>query len=276
MTTSRFEARRIRWRRIIFDHDTKAGNAFDVALIVAILGSVMVVMLDSMAGLSPRAHSVLKVFEWFFTILFTFEYITRLWCAADPKRYAKSFYGVVDLMATLPTYVSLFFPEWRFLGIVRVFRVLRIFRILRLTAYVAEANTLGQALMASRHKIVVFVFTMITLVAVVGSLIFLVEGPENGFTSIPTSMYWAIVTVTTVGYGDIAPATTLGKMMASLLMVVGYGIIAVPTGIVTMELQKSKRTSRMVTCGTCGRDRHDLDAKHCKECGAELPTKGKL
>lgn len=270
MTVSRSEQRRIRWRRIIFDHDTKAGNAFDVALIIAILGSVLVVMLDSMAGLSDRAHGVLKVFEWFFTILFTFEYIARLWCAADAKRYAKSFYGIVDLLAALPTYVSLFFPQWRFLGIVRVLRVLRIFRILRLTAYVAEANTLGQALLASRHKIVVFIFTMITLVAVVGSLIYLVEGPENGFSSIPNSMYWAIVTVTTVGYGDISPVSPFGKMLASLLMVVGYGIIAVPTGIVTMELQKGSQAAqprksgavRMVTCGKCGRDGHDLDAQH--------------
>lgn len=274
--TSPYEQRRLRWRRIIFDHDTPGGNAFDVALIIAILGSVTVVMFDSMPGLSARSHSVLKVFEWFFTILFTLEYAARLFCAAAPKRYATSFYGIVDLLAALPTYVSLIFPQWRFLGIVRVLRVLRIFRILRLTEYVAEANTLGQALLASRRKIVVFIFTMMVLVAVVGSLIFLVESPEAGFTSIPMSMYWAIVTVTTVGYGDIAPMTPFGRVLASLLMVVGYGIIAVPTGIVTMELQQSKRTSRMVSCGQCGRDGHDLDAKHCKECGATLPEKGKL
>jgi voltage-gated potassium channel len=210
------EALRVKWRRIIFDHDTKAGNAFDVLLIIAILGSVGVVMADSMSGLSPRTHYVLYVLEWVFTILFTAEYIARLWCAAHPARYARSFFGVVDLLATLPTYISLIFPGGRFLALVRILRVMRVFRILKLTKYVEEAGVLGQALAASKHKVIVFMFTVITLVVIVGSLMFVIEGAEAGFTSIPMSMYWAIVTVTTVGYGDIAPLTTAGRMLASL------------------------------------------------------------
>lgn len=279
METTAREARRIRWRRIIYDHDTPAGRAFDVALIVAILGSVVVVILDSLSGLPPRVHVALYVLEWVFTALFTVEYIARLWCAAQPRRYATSFFGVVDLLATLPTYISLVFPEGRFLALVRVLRVLRIFRVLKLTAYVAEAGMLMQALRASRRKVVVFMFTVVTTVTVVGALMFLVEGPASGFTSIPTAMYWAIVTMTTVGYGDIAPATTLGRLLASALMILGYGIIAVPTGIVTMELQRAARGSgspRAVTCGRCGRDGHDDDAVYCKECGERLPTRGVL
>lgn len=266
--------RREYWRRVIFDHDTPAGNAFDVVLIVAILGSVAVVMLDSLSGLSPRVHRILIGFEWVFTVLFTVEYIARLWCAADRWRYARSFYGVVDVMATLPTYISLIFPEGRFLALVRILRVMRVFRILKLTTYVSEATVLARALKASKHKIIVFLFTVITAVTVVGSLMFLIEGPENGFTSIPTSMYWAIVTLTTVGFGDITPITPVGQMLASVLMIMGYGIIAVPTGIVTMELQRASRIPRAVTCPKCGLDGHDLDANYCKECGTKLPVRG--
>lgn len=269
-------SRRDYWRRVIFDHDTPAGRAFDVWLIVAILGSVAVVMLDSMAGLPPAMRPVLRGFEWLFTILFTVEYAARLWCAADRVRYAKSFYGVVDVLATLPTYVSLLVPDGRFLALVRILRVLRIFRILKMTRFVAEATVMGHALKASRHKIIVFIFTLLLLVSVIGSLIFVIEGPENGFTSIPVAIYWAIVTMTTVGYGDFVPLTALGRMLASVLMILGYGIIAVPTGIVTMELQRAARIPRMVSCGACGRDGHDLDAVHCKECGTKLPERGVL
>lgn len=264
------------WRRVIFDHDTRAGNLFDVVLIIAILGSVVVVVLDSLSGLSPRAHQVLMVLEWVFTVLFTIEYGMRLWCAADRLRYARSFYGVVDVAATLPTYISLLFPEGRFLALVRILRVLRVFRILKLTEYVSEANLIIAALSASRAKITVFMFTVVTAVSVVGSLMFLIEGPEHGFANIPVAMYWAVVTLTTVGYGDIAPATPLGQMLASFLMILGYAIIAVPTGIVTMEMQKASLVPRGVTCGKCGRERHDADAKFCKECGTELPRKGRL
>lgn len=264
------------WRRVIFDHDTVAGNRFDVLLIVAILGSVAVMMLDSISGLSPTTHRVLYALEWVFTLLFTVEYAARLWCAADRWRYARSFYGVVDLVATLPTYISLLFPEGRFLAVVRVLRVLRVFRILKLTTYVSEASVLAQALKASRYKIIVFLFTVVTAVTVVGSLMFLVEGPDAGFTSVPTAMYWAIVSLTTVGYGDIVPVTPLGRMLASMLMIMGYGIIAVPTGIVTLELQRASRIPRAVSCPKCGLDRHDLDAHFCKECGAQLPERGVL
>ncbi len=275
--TSAAESRRHRWRRIIFDHDTPAGRAFDVWLLVAIVSSVVVVMLDSFAGLPPRVHIVLWVLEWGFTALFTVEYIARLWCAAKPVRYARSFWGVVDLLALLPTYVSLILPGGRFLALVRILRLLRVFHILRLPAYTREAGILLEALKASRYKITVFVFTVLTISAVVGSLIYLIEGPISGFDSIPTAMYWAIVTLTTVGYGDLSPATPLGRILASALMILGYGVIAVPTGIVTLELQRTVREKgapRAVSCPRCGRGGHDADAHFCKECGTQLPTRG--
>lgn len=266
------------WRRVIFDHDTRAGKLFDVVLIVAIVGSVLTMVLDSVAALPARVHDALMVLEWVFTALFTIEYAARLWCAADHLRYARSFYGIVDLLAILPTWIGLLVPESRFLGVVRVLRVLRIFRILKLTQYVTEASVLTRALITARYKIIVFMFTVLIAVSVVGSLMYIVEGPEHGFTSIPTAMYWAIVTMTTVGYGDISPATTLGRLLASALMILGYGIIAVPTGIVTMELQRSAsaKVPRAVTCPSCGRDGHDLDAKFCNACGAKLPEAGVL
>lgn len=263
--------RREYWRRVIFDHDTKAGRAFDVALIVAILGSVVTVIADSMPSLSEQTHSVLYVFEWIFTLLFTAEYIARLWCADNRRGYALSFYGIVDLVATLPTYISIIFPGGRFLALVRVLRVLRVFRILKLTQYVTEANVLTKALKASRYKIIVFMFTVMVTVTVVGSLMFLIEGPASGFTNIPISMYWAIVTLTTVGYGDIAPLTPLGRLLASALMIMGYGIIAVPTGIVTMELQRAARLPEFTRrCPGCGVSGHEIDARHCKACGVGL------
>jgi voltage-gated potassium channel len=265
------------WRRVIFDHDTRLGRTFDVVLIVAILGSVATMVLDSVAGLSASVHRALFVLEWIFTVLFTIEYAARLWCAADRLRYARSFYGVVDLLSILPSWLGLIVPESRFLGVIRVLRVLRIFRILKLTQYVSEAGVIMQALAASKYKIIVFMFTIVTAVSVIGSLMYLVEGPEHGFTSIPTAMYWAIVTMTTVGYGDLSPATTLGRFLASALMIMGYGIIAVPTGIVTLELQRAGvKVPRAVTCPKCGRDGHDLDADYCKRCGAKLPVAGVL
>lgn len=265
------------WRRVIFDHDTRAGKVFDVLLIVAIVGSVLTMLLDSLPSLPERAHRAFFVLEWVFTVLFTIEYVARLWCAADRLRYAKSFYGVVDVLAVLPSWLGLIIPESRFLGVVRVLRVLRIFRILKLTAYISEAAVITQALVGARYKITVFMFTVLTAVSVVGSLMYIVEGPEHGFTSIPTAMYWAIVTMTTVGYGDLSPVTTLGRFLASALMILGYAIIAVPTGIVTMELQRAhSRVPRAVTCPGCGRDGHDLDAKFCKSCGKALPVAGVL
>jgi voltage-gated potassium channel len=268
------DARRLRWRRIIFEHDTPAGRAYDVALIIAILMSVAVVMVDSLPSVSDAARRVLHVLEWVLTGLFTVEYAARLWCAPDARAYARSFFGVVDLLSILPTWISLLFPAGRFLTLIRVLRVLRIFRILKLTTYVSEAGVLGQAVLASRFKITVFLFVVVTAVVVVGSLMFLIEGPEHGFTSIPLAMYWAIVTLTTVGYGDFAPATAAGRLLASALMIMGYGVIAVPTGIVTLEMQKAARGADRAArgrCVGCGREGHDADARHCKHCGAALP-----
>ena len=270
-------SRREYWRRVIFDHDTPAGRRFDVLLIIAIIGSVVTMILDSVASLPADVHRVLFWMEWVFTVLFTIEYGARLWCAANRLSYARGFFGVVDLLAILPSWIGLLFPETRFLGVVRALRVLRIFRILKLTQYVTEATVITRALISARYKIVVFMFTIITAVSVVGSLMFVIEGPEHGFTSIPTAMYWAIVTMTTVGYGDISPVTPVGRMLASLLMIMGYGIIAVPTGIVTMGLQRAHNNMpRAVTCPGCGRDGHDLDAHYCKVCGVKLPVMGVL
>ena len=265
------EARRLHWRRIIFEHDTREGRLYDLVLIVMILASVVAVVVDSLPGLSPRAEMVMRALEWGFTLAFTAEYAARLWCAEQPARYARSFFGIVDLLAVVPTYLSLVFPAGRFLALIRVLRVLRIFRVLKLTTYVQEAGVLMSALRASRQKITVFLFTVLTVVTVVGSLMFLIEGPEAGFTSIPVSMYWAIVTLTTVGYGDIAPMSVAGRFLASALMVLGYAIIAVPTGIVTLELQRANRQVLGVArCGACGLAAHDADARHCKRCGAKL------
>lgn len=257
----------------MFDHDTPAGRAYDVVLILAILASVAVVSIESLPSLSDQVRLVFRALEWAFTVLFTVDYVLRLWTSPEPRRYALSFYGIVDLLATLPSYLSIIFPAGRFLALVRILRVLRIFRILKLTTYVREASVLAAAMRASRHKITVFLFTVLVAVVVVGSLMFLIEGEAAGFTSIPASMYWAIVTLTTVGYGDIAPATSLGRLLASALMVLGYGIIAVPTGIVTIELQKAARAqSRVVRCARCGHDAHELDAVFCKRCGERLPV----
>lgn len=253
--------RREYWRTVIFEHETRAGTLFDIVLIGAILGSVLTIVIDSVQGLPPRVHSVLFVLEWSFTLLFTVEYLARLWCAEDRKKYATGFFGVVDLLAVLPSWLALAFPSVRFLEMVRILRVLRIFNILNLTSYAAEATLLMQALVHARRKIVVFIFTIVTAVSVVGSLMYFIEGPEHGFTSIPTAMYWAVVTMTTVGYGDISPATTVGRFLASALMILGYGIIAVPTGILTLEFQKASQATR---------ERH---VARCKECGQELPQK---
>lgn len=268
----RSAARRERWHRIVFEHDTPAGRAFDVVLIIAILASVAVVTIESIPSLSPTVRLTLRVLEWLFTVLFTVDYALRLWTSPEPRKYALSFYGIVDLLATLPAYLSILFPAGRYLALIRILRVLRIFRILKLTTYVREASVLASAMRASRQKIIVFLFTVLVAVVVVGSLMFLIEGEAAGFTSIPTSMYWAIVTLTTVGYGDIAPMTTLGRLLASALMVLGYGIIAVPTGIVTLELQKAARGQlRIAPCENCGHETHEPDARYCRRCGTRLP-----
>jgi voltage-gated potassium channel len=262
---------RTRLHDIIFQHDSATERAFDIVLIATILASVLVVMLDSVSSIASRNRALLNAAEWVFTVLFTVEYLLRLWTSPHPLRYARSFYGIVDLLAVLPAYLAAIFPPARFLLALRVLRVLRVFRILKLAHYVQEAAVLSAALRASRHKITVFVATVLTIVVVVGSLMYLVEGAASGFTSIPQSIYWAIVTLTTVGYGDIAPETTLGKLLASALMVLGYGIIAVPTGIVTLELDRASRQATVRRpCPGCGVDRHDLDARYCQYCGTQL------
>ncbi len=251
---------------IIFGHETLKGKIFDVVLIASILVSVGAVMLDSVSSISQKYGALLFGLEWFFTGLFTLEYLLRLYSSPKPKGYALSFFGIIDLLAIIPTYLSIFVPGGRFLIIVRVLRVLRIFRILKMVQFIDEAHLLRRAIRASWHKIIVFLLTVLCLVLIVGSIMYLVEGPEAGFTSIPKSLYWAIVTVTTVGYGDIAPVTPFGQALAALLMITGYGIIAVPTGIVTIELGRE--------CPNCDTSGHDRDAHFCKYCGAELETNG--
>ena len=255
---------------IIFESDTPAGKAFDVVLILVILLSVVAVMLESVEPIRLRWGAALKVAEWVFTVLFSIEYVLRLYCVDRPLRYARSFFGMVDLLAVLPTYLSVLLPGAQYLLVIRLLRVLRVFRVLKLATYLNEAAQLMEALRASRRKITVFVFTVLTLVVILGSLMYLIEGPANGFTSIPRSVYWAIVTLTTVGYGDIAPQTTLGQALAAIIMVIGYGIIAVPTGIVTVELSRVERRVSGQACPGCGAEGHDPDARFCKYCGSAL------
>ena len=264
-----------RWRlilhEVIFEADTPAGKWFDVLLILAILTSVVMVMLDSVVTIQKSYGRFLLAGEWFFTILFTIEYILRLLSVGRPMAYATSFFGVVDLLAILPTYLSIFIPGAQYLLVIRILRVLRIFRILKLVQYLGEARMLTQALRASSRKITVFLAVVLTLVTIFGSLIYLIEDPKDGFTSIPKSIYWSVVTLTTVGYGDISPKTNLGQLLSALIMIIGYGIIAVPTGIVTVELaQAFKRQISTQACPECSAEGHDTDAKHCKYCGSKI------
>ncbi|HEY5681643.1 MAG TPA: ion transporter [Pseudomonadales bacterium] len=258
-------------RVIIFEAHTPAGKAFDVGLIVCILVSVLAVMLDSVGAIHHEYQDVLYGVEWFFTILFTVEYGLRLWCIENTGRYARSFYGIVDLLGIIPTYLSIFFAGTQYLLVIRVLRVLRVFRVLRMMRYVGEAELLTQALRASRRKIIVFISSVAALVIIFGSMMYLIEGEANGFTSIPRSIYWAVITMTTVGYGDITPQTPLGQAVASLVMIMGYGIIAVPTGIVTLELSEaSRRAMNTRTCPGCSAEGHTGEATYCWHCGHHL------
>ena len=275
MTQEYPKDRLLGWRRavheIIFESDTAAGKAFDIGLIAAILLSLMVVMLESVASVRQSHGPALRAAEWFFTVLFTIEYILRLVSVGMPVRYATSFFGLIDLVAVAPTYLSLVLPGAQYLLAIRSVRILRIFRILKLATYLSEADVIIRALRASRRKIIVFLFAVLTSVIVLGSLMYLVEGESHGFTSIPTSIYWAVVTLTTVGYGDIAPQTGLGKILACFIMILGYGIIAVPTGIVTAELTRGiPRHVSGQACPECGTEGHDSDATFCKHCSARL------
>ena len=265
-----------RWRQrlheVIFEADTAGGKAFDLTLIVCIALSIIVVMLDSIQDLHDRYGSLLYVAEWVFTLLFTAEYVLRLLSVGRPLRYALSFYGIVDFLSIVPTYLSIFVPGTQYLLVIRSLRVLRIFRIFKLSQYVGEARQLTRALHSSRRKIMIFYFTVIHIVVIVGAMMYLIEGRENGFTSIPRSIYWAIVTITTVGYGDIAPQTNVGQAVAAFLMITGYAILAVPTGIVTAEwaMQNRQRIISTQSCPQCSSEGHDADAKFCKHCGADM------
>ena len=268
------------WREkiheIIFEADTGWGKAFDVVLIISIFASVLAVMLDSVESISTKYSMALFVAEWSFTVLFTVEYFLRLICVRKPMLYARSFYGIVDLLSILPTYLALFLVDAKYFLVIRILRVLRVFRIFKLASYIGEASLMMKALKNSHAKISVFLYTVILLVVIFGSLIYVIEGQENGFTSIPKSIYWAIVTLTTVGYGDISPQSPLGQFLASCIMIMGYGLIAVPTGIYSAEITrqaiKEHKTKEVTNnaCPSCSYEGHDADAVHCKKCGAEL------
>lgn len=272
MTTSQnTKTLRERLHEIVFEADTRAGRAFDTVLIVLILASVAVVILESVSAVRFDYGAWLRAAEWAFTAIFTVEYILRLWIVRDSLRYARSFYGVIDLLSILPTYLSLLLPGAQSLLVLRSLRLLRIFRVFKLAQYSHEAQVLSRALRGSRNKIIVFLSAVTMLVLIAGALMYVVEGEESGFTSIPVSIYWAIVTMTTVGFGDITPKTVPGQILASIMMIVGYSIIAVPTGIVSVELARAAHLPMNTqACPACGREGHDGDAKHCKFCGAVL------
>lgn len=262
------------WRKrlheVIFEADTTAGKTFDVVVICLILLSIVVVALESVKGIREGAGTIFLKIEWTLTILFSIEYIFRVIAVKRPLRYMLSFYGLIDLFSILPTYVSLFFPGTQYLLTIRILRLLRIFRILKLSEYISEANTITMALQASRRKIIVFFTAVLSLVTVMGTLMYVIEGEEHGFTDIPTSIYWAIVTLTTVGYGDLSPKTPFGKAFSSLVMILGYAIIAVPTGIVSAEFSRVRREYSTQVCPECHTQDHESDAAFCKHCGAKL------
>lgn len=264
------------WRQrlyiIIFESDTQAGQRFDTALLLTILASLVVVMLDSIQAIHLVYRDLFQALEWAFTALFALEYGLRLYSSPKPLRYAFSFFGLIDLLAVLPAFLALAFEDAQYLMIVRVIRMIRIFRVLKLRQYLTQANFLLTALRASRRKIIVFLVTVSSLVTVFGTLMYVIEGPANGFTSIPTSIYWAVVTLTTVGFGDITPKTPLGQMVATLVMITGYSIIAVPTGIFTAELTQAMRLEGQSQheCPNCGKSRHEASAAFCSRCGSPL------
>jgi len=257
---------------IIFYTNTRSGRIFDIALMITIILSIIVVMLDSVANIHNNYGKILYIAEWVFTILFTIEYALRIITSSHKIRYVFSFYGIIDLLAILPTYLSLILAGYQYLIIIRVLRLLRVFRILKLYRFIGASSHLVESLKASRHKIAVFLSAVMAIVVVMGAAMYLIEGPDHGFRSIPESIYWAIITLTTVGYGDITPATPLGKALAAMVMILGYSIIAVPTGIITSELSKQKKpeSSGELCCEKCGCDKHDKDAAYCKVCGKEL------
>ena len=266
------------WRetifRVIFGVETRLGRAFDIGLIAAIILSVLVVALDSVEIIQARYHTALLTLEWVFTVIFTGEYLARIISVRRPWRYVFSLLGVVDLLAILPTYLALVFSGAHSLLVIRALRLLRVFRVFKLTGYLQEADSLLAALRASKRKIIVFLAFVLSLSVIMGALMYLIEGEPNGFTSIPRGMYWAIVTMTTVGYGDIAPQTVPGQILAAMLMILGYAILAVPTGIVSAELSRAAPVLAALLCRGCGLARHDGDAGFCKHCGTALVEDG--
>lgn len=265
---------KLRLYTIIFEADTRAGRRFDILLVAAILLSIVVVVFDSMPPVHAAYGQSFSLLEWGFTMLFTLEYAARLYCVRHPWRYARSFFGVIDLLSILPTYFSLFVPEAGAFLDIRILRLLRIFRIFKLTLYVAEYIRLGQALAVSARKILIFLSVVLMAVLILGTVMYVVEGPKNGFTSIPMAMYWATVTMTTVGYGDLVPATGVGRFIASFMMLLGWGVLAVPTGIVTAEMtsQRLNRKPTTRTCSVCLTEGHEPESKYCKDCGESLPV----
>ena len=267
---------RVKLHEVIFEADTAAGKAFDVALLIAILVSILAVSLETVDSVQQRYGDVLVAIEWTITVLFTIEYVLRLLCVASPWRYAKSFFGIVDLLAILPTYLSVLLPGSQSFVVIRSLRLLRVFRVFKLAHFLSEAAALRRAVWQARGKIVVFLTTVLIAVSIMGSAMYVVENvdaPSEQFTSIPQGMYWALVTMTTVGYGDIVPETPLGKLLAALLIILGYSLIIVPTGFVSAELVGAKMTTRPVstqTCANCMQEGHDVDAAFCKYCGERL------
>ena len=264
------------WRdklyEVIFEADTRAGKTFDLMLLAAILVSTIIIMMESVQSIAAEHRQGFAIAEWFFTVLFTTEYLLRIVAARRKLNYMLSFLGIIDLLSILPTYLAIFLSGAQIFLVIRVVRLFRVFRILKLAHFLGAGNTLRAALVASRHKISVFLFSVVLIVILSGALMYVIEGTEHGFTSIPRSVYWAVVTLTTVGYGDIAPQTFFGQFIASIIMVLGYGILAVPTGIVSSEMINIKSKEKISTqvCPHCMRDGHDADATYCKYCGGEL------
>jgi len=266
---------RERWRIIIFESDTYAGKLFDVILLIAILLSVVAVMLESVGTIKAQHGELLYIIEWVFTILFTVEYVARIIIIEKPWKYITSFFGLIDLLSIIPTYLGLILVGAHSLLVIRSIRLLRVFRVLKMMRFLGEASYLTGALRASRAKITVFIGAVFVAVVILGTLMYMIEGPEHGFTSIPRSIYWAVVTLTTVGYGDIAPGTVIGQGLATLIMILGYGMIAVPTGIVSAEMSHQRAVDKLATlsCVSCNRTDHDADAKFCKHCGGKIINK---
>ena len=261
----------VKMHEVIYEADTFSGKLFDIVLLILILFSIIVVMLESVPDYRTHYESLFNKLEWGFTILFSIEYLARIISINKPLKYIFSFYGVIDLLSIVPTYLGLFVSSSNSFMVIRSLRLMRVFRILKMGNFLNESQKLMSSLKASRHKIMVFLLSILTMVIILGTVMYLVESPDSGFTSIPRSIYWAIVTLTTVGYGDIAPATSLGQFIASIVMILGYAIIAVPTGIVTNELMKSE-TKKISTqaCKSCSKEGHDVDAEYCKYCGEKL------